>query len=69
MQGRVKYMGSAPADAPKPSKMAVIDGSGQDSVLRPWTEMATPNTAKGISVTGKKRGMGAAIRGGRYTYD
>jgi hypothetical protein len=32
-------------------------------------EMKTPNTAKGISITGKKRGMGAALRGNRFTYD
>lgn len=68
MQGRVKYMGSAPAEAPKPSKMAVIDGQGKIPFCT-MTDMATPNTAKGISVSGKKRGMGAALRGGNYTYD
>jgi hypothetical protein len=69
MQGRVKYMGSAPADAPKPSKMAVIQGQGEIPFSDHGPKWQTPNTAKGISVTGKKRGMGAALRGGRYTYD
>lgn len=68
MQGRVKYMGAKPADAPKPSKMAVIDGQGSIPFCT-MKEMATPKTAKGISTTGKSRGMGAALRGGRYTYD
>lgn len=68
MQGRVKYAGSAPKDAPKPSKMAVIDGQGKIPFCE-MKEMATPNTAKGISTSGTSRGMGAALRGGRYTYD
>jgi hypothetical protein len=68
MQGRVKYMGSKPANAPKPSKMAVIDGQGSIPFCE-MKEMATPKTAKGISITGKKRGMGAALRGNRFTYD
>jgi len=68
MQGRVKYMGSAPSDAPKPSKMAVIQGQGEIPFCT-MEEMKTPNTAKVISITGKKRGMGAALRGDRFTYD
>lgn len=68
MQGRVKYMGSKPSDAPKPVAKAEIQGQGSIPYPMP-EEMKTPNTAKGISTTGKKRGMGAALRGGRYTYD
>jgi hypothetical protein len=68
MQGRVKYMGTAPSAAPKPSKMAVIQGQGEIPFCT-MEDVATPNTAKGISITGKKRGMGAALRGGRFTYD
>ena len=68
MQGRVNYMGSKPANAPKPSKMAVIQGQGEIPFCT-MEEMKTPNTAKGISITGKKRGMGAALRGDRFTYD
>jgi hypothetical protein len=68
MQGRVKYMGTAPSAAPKASKMAVIQGQGEIP-FSDMTDVATPSTAKGISITGKKRGMGAALRGGRFTYD
>lgn len=68
MKGRVKYMGSKPSDAPKPSKRAIIDGQGSIPFCT-MTEMATPKTAKGISTTGTSRGMGAALRGGRYVYD
>jgi len=65
MQGRVKYMGSKPSGAPKPSKAAVIDGQGKIPFCE-MKEMATPNTAKGISTTGKSRGMGAMLRGGDF---
>ena len=68
MQGRVKCMGSKPSDAPKPAKAAVIDGQGRIPFAKEKT-MAPPNTAKGMTSTGKSRGMGAALRGGRYTYD
>jgi hypothetical protein len=30
-------------------------------------DIATPNTAKAKVTTGKKRGMGAALRGSRFT--
>lgn len=68
MQGRVKYMGAKPSDAPKPTDMAVIEGQGKIP-YRKTEEMATPNTAKAISTKGTSRGMGAALRGGQYTYD
>lgn len=68
MQGRVKYMGSKPSGAPKPAKAAIIDGQGRIPFAT-TKEMATPSTAKGTSTTGKSRGMGSALRGGRYTYD
>ena len=68
MDSKVKYMGSAPSKAPAASKKAVIDGQGSISYGGP-EDVATPNTAKGVSVTGKKRGMGAALRGDRFTYD
>lgn len=68
MDGKVKYMGSAPGKVPAASKKAVIDGQG--SIPYGVSEdVATPNTAKGVSGTGTKRGMGAALRGGRFTYD
>lgn len=68
MQGRVKYMGSKTSGAPKPAKAAIIDGQGRIPFCN-MKQMATPSTAKGTSTTGKSRGMGAALRGGRYTYD
>lgn len=64
---KVKIVSGPGADAPKPVNKAVIDGQGSI----PYCEMKeekTPNTAKATSSTGKKRGMGAALRGGRYTY-
>ena len=66
MDSKVKYMGSAPGKAPAASKKAVIDGQGSISYGGP-KDVATPNTAKGISTTGTKRGMGAALRGGQFT--
>jgi hypothetical protein len=68
MKGRVKFMGSTPSAAPKPSKKAVIEGQGSIPFDTSKT-VATPNTAKAMSSTGTKRGMGAAERGGRYTYN
>ena len=68
MQGRVKCVGSKPSDAPKPAKAAVIDGQGRIPFAK-QVKVATPNTAKGTTSSGKSRGMGAALRGGRYTYD
>jgi hypothetical protein len=66
MDGKVKYMGSAPGKAPAASKKAVIDGQGSIPYCE-LKDIATPNTAKGISTTGTKRGMGAALRGGQFT--
>jgi hypothetical protein len=66
MDGKVKYMGSAPGKVPAASKKAVIDGQGSIP-FGSFKDVATPNTAKGISTTGTKRGMGAALRGGQFT--
>lgn len=68
MKGRVKTMGTTPPAPPKPSKSAVIEGQGSIRFSDQKT-VATPNTAKAMSSTGQKRGMGAAERGGRYTYN
>ncbi len=68
MDSKVKYMGAAPGKTPAASNKAVIQGQGSIPFGGP-KDVATPNTAKGVSVTGKKRGMGAALRGDRFTYD
>ena len=50
----VKIISGPGANAPAPQNYAEIK------------EEKTPNTAKGIVVKGKKRGMGEAERGGSY---
>lgn len=52
-------------DAPKPVGKAVIEGQGSVPYSSP-KESAAPNTAKGIMVTGNKKGMRGALRGGRF---
>ena len=52
-------------DAPKPVGKAVIEGQGSVPYVSP-KESPGPDTAKGIMVTGKKKGMRSALRGGRY---
>ena len=52
-------------DAPKPVGKAVIEGQGSITYSSP-KESPGPNTAKGIMVTGKKKGMRGALRGGSY---
>ena len=44
---------------------AIIDGQGSIPYPSP-KESAAPNTAKGITVTGKKKGMRSALRGSRF---
>lgn len=68
MKGRVKTMGVTPAAPPKPSKSAVIEGQGSIP-FGTSKAVATPSIGKAMSSTGQKRGMGAAERGGRYTYN
>jgi hypothetical protein len=61
----VKIVSGPGAEAPKPQKYADIKGQGKI----PFCEMKeekTPNTAKAQLSTGKKRGMGAALRGGNF---
>ena len=63
---RVKVNGVPPVKAPTP--VAKADIKGQGSI--PYAvakEEKTPDTATGKSTTGKKRGMGAALRGSRFT--
>jgi hypothetical protein len=66
MDRKVNYMGAAPGKTAAASKKAVI--AGQGSI--PYSDVkdiATPNTAKGSPTTGQKRGMGAALRGGKFS--
>ena len=56
----VKIVSGPGANAPAPQNYADIKGQGKIK------EEKTPNTAKGIMVKGKKRGMGEAERGGSY---
>jgi len=61
----VKILSGPGAAAPKPQKYADIKGQGKI----PFCEMKeekTPNTAKAQITSGKKRGMGAALRGGNF---
>lgn len=61
----VKYQGAPGVDAPKPVNKAVIEGQGSI----PYAQLKaqkTPNTEMGSCTTGKKKGMGAALRGSRY---
>ena len=62
----VKIVSGPGADAPKPQKYADIEGQGKIPFCA-MKEEKTPNTAKAKITTGKKRGMGAALRGGRFT--
>lgn len=61
----VKIVSGPGANAPKPQKYADIKGQGRI----PYCEMKeekTPNIGKAQLSTGKKRGMGAALRGGSF---
>jgi len=66
MNGRVKIMGAPIKEPPKPVNKAEIKGQGSIPYAT-LVEEATPNTEEGRIFRGKKRGMGAAERGGRYT--
>ena len=53
-------------NAPTPTNKAEIKGQGSIPYAQAKEE-ATPNTAKAKVTTGTKRGMGAALRGIRFT--
>jgi len=63
--GVVKII-SGPVEAAKPQNKAVIKGQGSIPYAK-TTEEKTPDIGKAKITTGKKRGMGAAQRGGRFT--
>lgn len=63
---KVKCFGAPATDAPKPVNKAEIQGQGSIPYSHAKEEK-TPDTALGKITKGKKRGMGAALRGSRYT--
>ena len=63
---KVKIDGAPAANAPTPVNKAVIDGQGSIPYASLKAEK-TPDIAMGKKTTGKKRGMGAALRGSRFT--
>tara|TARA_R100000388_G_C7224256_1_gene150828 strand:- start:528 stop:737 length:210 start_codon:yes stop_codon:yes gene_type:complete len=63
---KVKVNGAPPKDPPKPVNKAVIDGQGSIPYAQA-VEEKTPDTMFAKVTTGKKRGMGAALRGSRFT--
>lgn len=63
---KVKVNGAPAESAPKPVNKAVIQGQGSIPYASAKDEK-TPDTAMGKITTGKKKGMGAALRGSRFT--
>ena len=61
----VKIHGAPIKEPPKPVAKAVIKGQGSSPYPNP-KEQKTPNVSEPKIFRGKKRGMGAAERGGRY---
>tara|TARA_A100001391_G_scaffold199676_3_gene183083 strand:+ start:2406 stop:2612 length:207 start_codon:yes stop_codon:yes gene_type:complete len=66
MDSKVKIVSGPIQEPPKPVNKAEIKGQGSISYAT-IVEEATPNTEKAIVTKGKKRGMGAAQRGGDFT--
>jgi hypothetical protein len=63
---KVKVDGAPPKNPPNPVAKADIQGQGSIPYAVAKEEK-TPDIAMGKSTTGKKRGMGAALRGSRFT--
>lgn len=63
---KVKVDGAPPKNPPKPVAKADIQGQGSIPYAVAKEEK-TPDIAIGKPTTGKKRGMGAALRGSRFT--
>jgi len=61
----VKYWGAPARDAPKAVNYADIKGQGRVP-YRKIVGRAGPSIGTGKTTVGKKRGMGAAERGGRF---
>jgi|TARA_R100001086_G_C11837825_1_gene258315 hypothetical protein len=63
---RVKFNGAPPKNPPQPVNKAEIQGQGSIPYAT-TVEEPTPDTMFAKVTTGKKRGMGAALRGSRFT--
>ena len=64
---RVKTGGAPPPKTPKPTRFEVIMGQGKVT-FSDYLESPTPkNLGKGKVTTGTSRGMGAMLRGGKFT--
>lgn len=61
----VKIVTNKPGAAQKAQPYADIKDQGRIP-YKQMEDIATPNTAKAKVTTGKKRGMGAALRGSRF---
>jgi hypothetical protein len=61
----VKIVSGPEIAAPEPTNKAVIQGQGSIPYAK-TVEEKTPNIGKATVVKGKKRGMGAALRGGSF---
>ena len=66
MTGKVKIHGAPPSNPPKATNREVIKDQGSVPFGN-YKEIPTPNTAKGTVTTGTCRGMGAMLRGGKFT--
>jgi|TARA_R110000782_G_scaffold55707_2_gene117180 hypothetical protein len=63
---RVKYTGNKPSNPPKATPYSDIKGQGRMPYSQ-VVESAAPDTMDGIVTTGQSRGMGGALRGGKFT--
>ena len=66
MKSVVKIVTNKPGAAPKAAEYAQIDNQGRIPYAT-MKEEKTPNTAKAKITKGKRRGMGAALRGAEFT--
>lgn len=63
---KVKTEGNKQGKVPAPVNYAMVEGQGKSPYAKE-TSMSTPSTASGHDVSGKSRGMGAALRGGSFS--
>lgn len=63
---KVKYTGNKPSNPSKPTPYSDIKGQGKMPYSQA-VESDGPNTMDGIVTKGQSRGMGGALRGGKFT--